>query len=511
MSRSIVLGLLACLAPATAAASDFEVRLYGGGRVVDGFTTYVAVSADLVSGTSEQQLDVSLGAMPAGIEVTITDLSGPIYRLPASFALKVRADGAAPGSFPLSVTVTERGTLVTRTTTLDVAVDARPAPIVPAPLELTPIPMLAVWESNMRTHGMQHCAPGAIEECGIWDGCVQYYDGERVYFQIADYTGDRSFEECAQRVEGVYRDTYVIPNGGGVPGYRIFAEGLRMDFVRTGDEVSRDAALLLANHAAYSVSPVAWVVSSELSREVAYHLMARLIATSLGEADEARAAEKFADLALGHLDQWFVTGNYTGRIAPFMVGLTAEALIRWYERTSDPRVLPALMTALDWLWENAWLASEESFYYERLVGGPAPTTGAPDLNGLIAPAYAWVYRMTGDIRFRDRGDAIFAGSRNAWLDGGKQFSQTYRWTFDYVRWRTEPTPPVGTDAGAPGADAGPPVDSDGGASSPGRDAGTAPPATPPDAVEGCACSGSASDGAGAAFLLLAFALRRRRR
>ncbi len=40
--------------------------------------------------------------------------------------------------------------------------------------------------------------------------------------------------------------------------------------------------------------------------------------------------------------------------------------------------------------------------------------------------------------YRDRGDAIFAGGvEQAWLDGGKQFNQNYRWSFDCVTWRTE--------------------------------------------------------------------------
>lgn len=54
------------------------------------------------------------------------------------------------------------------------------------------------------------------------------------------------------------------------------------------------------------------------------------------------------------------------------------------------------------------------------------------------PAYGWLYRETLEPRFRERGDLIFAsGVRGAWLDGGKQFSQNYRWSFDYVRWRRE--------------------------------------------------------------------------
>ena len=70
---------------------------------------------------------------------------------------------------------------------------------------------------------------------------------------------------------------------------------------------------------------------------------------------------------------------------------------------------------------------------------PFPTKpGAPDLNLLIAPAFAWLYQRTGDTTYRDRGDQIFAGGvKGAYLDGAKQFNQSYMWSFDFVKWRSE--------------------------------------------------------------------------
>ena len=93
-------------------------------------------------------------------------------------------------------------------------------------------------------------------------------------------------------------------------------------------------------------------------------------------------------------------------------------------------------------------------YVDRQIydsqGNPAesPCVGAaPDLNMLIAPAFAWLYKETGDAKYRDRGDQIFGGGvQHAWLDNGKQFNQNYRWSFDYIRLRppSDPTPPVVT-------------------------------------------------------------------
>jgi chitodextrinase len=118
---------------------------------------------------------------------------------------------------------------------------------------------------------------------------------------------------------------------------------------------------------------------------------------------------------------------------PFMVGLACEALIQYYEQSRDPRVPPAIKAALDALWDWAWVAEDKSFFYESTGD---TTQGAPDLNMLIAPAFGWLYTMTGDPTYQQRGDLIFEGGvLGSWLGGGKQFSQNYRWSPDYVKWR----------------------------------------------------------------------------
>jgi hypothetical protein len=124
-----------------------------------------------------------------------------------------------------------------------------------------------------------------------------------------------------------------------------------------------------------------------------------------------------------------------------MVGLTMQALIRYWDVTQDPRVQPAVKTALDWLWQRAWVSGDKAFWYENWAADGfqdfPQKAGAPDLNLLIAPAFAWMFQRTGDVTYRDRGDQVFAGGvTRAWLDGPKQFNQNYMWSFDYVKWRS---------------------------------------------------------------------------
>lgn len=302
-----------------------------------------------------------------------------------------------------------------------------------------PIPQRALWESNMITYGRVHCNPAAIAAAQTWEGGVWYYDGMRVYHQIAEYTKDPSWLQCAEYVRAVYRG-YVLANKGMVPGRRVFAHGLYLDLLRTGDSASGSAVRLLATRSAYAYN--AGSKDFNLSRETAHLISAFIIAEKVGQPLPANLA-KAVGFALGHLDAWTVskTASY---IQPYLVGLTMEALIDYYERTRDVRIVPAIRRAADFLWDTQWLSETRSFRYLSCKPGAryaecATEQGknAADLNLLIAPAFAWLYRRTGDQRYLLRGDAIFEGGvlGTDFLSGGKQFTQNYRWSFDYVRWR----------------------------------------------------------------------------
>jgi hypothetical protein len=303
---------------------------------------------------------------------------------------------------------------------------------------------LRLWQSNMLKYGHQVAAAlAAAKDDPIADHFfgLTYYDAARVFYQIADFTGDSSWLATADLAVQAYRDAYVIPNQGQVTGYWLFTRGLTEDYLRTGDVASRDAVLMLAQKAAYAgdTVPASWTASWERSREVAYNLLAELDAESLGAAHRART-DLLAAQALGHLDQW--TGAATaGYVRPFMVALSCEALIAYEAKTGDGRVLPAIRRALDWIWEHCWDPKARAFGYTNIPApdGSGGTGPAPDLNLLIAPAFGWVYHETGETVYRDRGDAIFAGGVDqAFLGNGKQFNQNYRWSFDYVTWRNEP-------------------------------------------------------------------------
>jgi hypothetical protein len=289
----------------------------------------------------------------------------------------------------------------------------------------------------MVTYGADHCAALGDNARSFDERLADtYYDAQRVYYQIADYTGDAKWNRCAEAAERIYRDGYVLPNNGGIPGYWIFSMGLRMSAERTGAAPSRNAVSLLATNAAYApdATPLPPGESSSLIRELAYVLNTYLDDEELGAPVRDRRAV-VVDRLLQGLGEW-TSGRSGVAVKPFMIGLAAEALIRYEGRSGDSRVKPTLLTAADWLWEEMWVPQAGAFLYATKADESGTRTPAPDLNLLIAPLYGWAYQTTGNPDYRTRGDAVFTGGvQQSYLKSAKIFHQNYRWSFEYVRGR----------------------------------------------------------------------------
>ncbi len=432
--------------PGTAQTLDFALRTWGPESVVSGHFMLFDVTGDVISGANDQMATPSISGLPPGATAQFVNMvrlccGTKLWRVDSTTPVKIQTESyTPPGSYPLTITYrTDNG--IERFTTYPLKVLPEPVSVLTSatfPPSLA-LPNQSTWERDMLTYGQKHCTES---EASLWEGNPWYYDGERVYSQIAEYTQDGYWYSCAELQESVYRP-YVIANGGGLPGYRVFPHGLAMDYERTGDVLSRDAVELLYGGGWANVGNLAYDISWESSREVAYALNTHVMHERLGGA-RSQSLQDLAEAVMGHFDQWFVSGK-TPYVQPFMVALSAEALIGYYELTGDNRVPPLLKLAADKLWERSWNSSSHGFMYYNGDGTSGP---APDLNLLIVPLYGWVYRQTADSAYRSMGDEIFTGGvEGAWLDGGKQFSQNYRWSFDYLKWRSasvtaDPAPPA---------------------------------------------------------------------
>ena len=349
-------------------------------------------------------------------------------------------------------------------------------------LKEEPIPYLDKWLSRWQTYGEKYyCSKEQIEANGIIETgagtySAWYYDGMWGAYKLSDWVSSEAEKNkwrlCATYFRKPYRDDYVLKNNGKIPGWRIFPRGLYEDYLRTGDEKSKEALILMAKNAAYAyrnVTPTASVWHPAYSREVAYNIDAYLLARKLAPQDKAfQKDDPYIDVALSHLDRWIEWLANSPRttkcdcgdagLQPFMVGLTIKSLYYVYQEIKDsPREIDQAVVAkikekvpriLDLMWEEAWgenhpeeSGGRQAFYYGS---NTRDYQNKEDLNLLIAPAYAFAWQLTGEERFRTRADKIFAaGVQKANIDYmGKIFSQNYFWSDDYVKIRqTSSNPP----------------------------------------------------------------------
>jgi hypothetical protein len=382
-----------------------------------------------------------------------------LVSLGETFGVKVvTTSQTALGDYRITLAVVataSNGSKVTRTVEIPLKVRAPAVALTKGPFPPNAaLPAVAQWEDNMRKYGKKHVNTNYIGCCGDYTG-VWYYDGARVFLQIFDYTGDASFLDFAKSIRTAYRDRMLATEGS--LKYAVFPHGLREFYQRYGDQQSRAALLAMRTSPGFGYR-AQWGAPWNASREMAYALslhvvsesvgLARQIETSLGfEPGESMFDEHMA-IVLGHFEQWFA--SETARfVYPFMVGLSVEALIDYYEVSGDPEVPWLLKLAADKMYPNplTWHEASESMMIVEEKNGVITRGPAPDLNMMIAPLYGWVFQQTGDVKYRDIGDRLFrSGVQKAYLDGGKQFSQNYRWSFKYLQWRVSPGQGASTPA-----------------------------------------------------------------
>lgn len=434
-------------------ARDYQaLPPYGPRELVSGSSSYVRVGwkqAPSVDTTGEQ--DFSVVSAPAGWSIEFPDLSpykghswykgpepGVVVRVTPPAGAASSTD--APMSEDLVIQMKRNGVTLVQT------VKFRQVEAYPTAREFSPLPHnprlfwdnLKAYENRFVQFGTKYGTEAYCQKAGTWEGGTWYYDGGRVFFQWADYSRDRSWYSQADHALDVYKK-YASDAKGALPGWRIFTEGLKQDYLRNQREASRELVLALAERAAYHSpsTPFSSIWSAAYIREMSYAVDSFIDAQELGAPAHPRL-KPYVDLLVGYVRVMCVerTEPY---VQPFMLALCGEALIKYHEKVKDPRIPATLAAIANFCMTQAWVHKDLSWWYESFPAGKTPADapkvhrGMPDLNLLLVPIFSWLHRHTGDRAYLDVCDHAFAGATSAaWLGDGKHFSQNYRWSLDYV-------------------------------------------------------------------------------
>ncbi len=443
---------------------------YNGQGFSDGFTSSNGYPYSYQSAYVQAlKVDIPTDATPGDYTITITDCDAdPVA-------------GACPGGSH-SDTLTFTATV----TALTYLSDANEPGSFPA------ITGLSTWVNYMTTgagsnggDGAHWCnkttgatTPADLSTVFSSDNSIFYYDGGLVYWRIARWTGDAGWDKCAQNIlqQSGYGNANSVANpgqnylaeNGQAPGYRIFPAGFSV-------AVSQDPRYIqvvqsLAGINGISNSGDATVgsgcyISDYGIRESAYALITMLRIDGLGLTPQDPAGtnqwrkwktreQRCADVLIGdlnaHLDG---TGRYNF-IEYFFEGITADALIKWWQTTKDPRVPMVVKPTLDAYYSNYNTSAHIAMWSPEPNGIHCAATGTwytgsiddhcrdntsanlTVLHNLFSPAFAWYWRISGDDTYRTEGDEVFAHAFDGQDDySGKTFSQLYRYSFNYVGWR----------------------------------------------------------------------------
>ena len=292
------------------------------------------------------------------------------------------------------------------------------------------------------------------------------------------------YQHCAILCQQSYWDFFAGVGASGTfwPGgllrdWNLFPNGAAMYYFRTGDEVAKQAAI---NFGSFQPPGGAkqgntlyqyYLIDAQGPARVMAYLLDAAVAkwqvVGSQTPQDSLQTRRYVDSLLGMLDQ-NVNYDPTGRgygtathpqtypMGPiwrsFMLGLDMEALIEYYDwqraagQQQDQRIPIVVKSTLDFMWTKLWAAKSsrfDAFYYNGVDiphNSANNNDGYAELNNLVCGAYAWYWSMSGDNTYLNEGDACFDAGispRASVYYTGKDFGQIFKWTFDYIGWRTQ--------------------------------------------------------------------------
>lgn len=473
---------------------DFKMQLSGTQNVVQGYDTYLLLAYSDITrpmGFAAGPVDVTIGGLPPHSTLSIYDANSFIISFDSGTNLLKLKPSTIYDDTALHIVTTGSTPLGAYTITLNNAHAERypsvvhdysytlsvTAPSFPSgtPLSYPPIPSIGdkntpgTWVYGMVTKG----ASAAIcRQNGITSN---FYDAIRAYQQTQAYdahngvTGDPAhWDACISNRETGYLSYINEEHPPGAIWSIYLASNGMMNLALGGDSAARTGLFETADNApGRSMRPALLDVAYE--RELDFITEAFIAANKAGDSKEAPLIPVGIDYLLADVDQ-IVNAGVSHE--PFLDGAIADTLIHYYTDNGsvDVRVPIAVKALADHLWVNYWIPGKCSGTNQPFTGCFAYSAGTAkmginvvdnsvsnytNLNLMIAPMYAWLFKMTGNgtipgsdgsqcggtrgqpCTYQQAGDSVFAsGVRQSDYYFFKDWAQNFRWSFDFVKWRS---------------------------------------------------------------------------
>lgn len=302
------------------------------------------------------------------------------------------------------------------------------------------------YEAEFDRWGETHWASNGAN----WSA-MNFYDRVLNHFAFWARTANPVLWERAARIAIDYRNNYLEANAFNSTEWWAQLDGLALHYWMSGDERSREALYKTAESLHRSrggqvrltnTTTHPWMDNRNQSKVLSGKILAhRLEAPPYGEVTNwsAQAGDDLGwILQTQQPNGSFGFNIQCGQSSNFMTGMLSSVLIQYAEYVdSDSRILPAVVKFQDWLWDTQWRPEGQVYnYYSGFCQDHGDAVPANDLNGFYIEAYGWLYARTGDAKYRQRGDASFAGMvAKTWFTNTKMFNQAFQFSWRYLSYR----------------------------------------------------------------------------
>jgi len=324
------------------------------------------------------------------------------------------------------------------------------------------------WDSKqLNAYGSIDAPISAANTCANSD---QYYDTISTNYQLYARTGDIRYLVNGRRWALHHRRDQIWLSGTTVGHPKCsslnntrytYPQGLVLDYFMFGDEEARRVSGLVVDNFYVPLSNSQFYKAPNArgfwtEREPAFALLGTLAyyeATNNPAyiADVQRKVALLHQMQVDNGARAWVHNLYDHDPAegcsvtdwgssPWMSGLLLEAIIQYHKLTNDAVAVDSITMALDDL-KALYLATGthagRSFVY---LGCPIYSNGTPDLDNMIAHAFAYGYRMTGNVEYLQVGTDIFNTSVRFGYGGThKHYNQLFRSSGHFVAYLASDT------------------------------------------------------------------------